>query len=84
MLMTCTAASASEPYSEKTRIGDVNKDSSNSISIDDATLLQRYLAEFETLTPEQLKRADVTKDGKVNIKDVTEIQRFAAEYITSF
>ena len=38
----------------------------------------------KTLTPEQLKRADVTKDGKVNIKDVTEIQRFAAEYITSF
>ena len=63
-------------------LGDLNED--GVVTIQDATLLQRYLAEFETLTPEQLKRADVTKDGKVNIKDVTEIQRFAAEYITSF
>ena len=84
MLMTCTAASASEPYSEKTRIGDVNKDSSNSISIDDATLLQRYLAEFETLE-QLLKNAnakrtlDADLDDTVSISDVTEIQRFLAE-----
>lgn len=57
--------------------GDVNGD--YSLTIDDATLLQRYLAEFESLTEEQLAYADVNGDGKINVHDVTELQRILAE-----
>ena len=53
------------------------------MDINDATLLQRYLALFSnaTLNAQQLLAADANKDGKVNIKDVTEIQRAVAKYI---
>ena len=44
----------------------------------------RYLVEMEDLTDEQLKLADVNRDGKVNIMDVTDIQRFLAEIIKKF
>ena len=63
-------------------LGDVNGD--GKVTIDDATLIQRYLAEMTVLTDKQLRLADVNKDGKVNIRDVSQIQRFVAEYISEF
>ena len=64
-------------YNEDIVIGDVNND--GSVTIDDATALQRYLAEFDTLDATALANADVNGDGKINIKDVTKIQRVVAE-----
>ncbi len=54
-------------------VGDV--DLNGVVNINDATLLQRYLAEFTTLSTNQLRAADVNKDGKINVKDVTAIRR---------
>ena len=67
--------------------GDVNGD--GVVNIQDATLLQRYLAEFTTEDGKPLLdlnnkqtffRADANGDGKVNVRDVTAIQRKAAEF----
>lgn len=57
--------------------GDVNGD--KKVTINDATIIQRYLAEYRTLTSRQMLAADADKNGKVSIRDVTEIQRAIAE-----
>lgn len=54
-------------------IGDVNCD--GVISVGDATILQKNLADTVVLTPKQLSLADVNGDGVVNVNDATEIQR---------
>ncbi len=54
-------------------IGDVNCD--GVISVGDATILQKNLADTAALTPKQLSLADVNGDGAVNVNDATEIQR---------
>ena len=56
--------------------GDVNRD--NTININDATMIQRYLAKYNDLDDEQLILADATGDGFVTIKDATEIQKYIA------
>ncbi len=61
-------------------LGDV--DNNGVVNINDATLLQRYLAEY-TVTL-NLKLADTNRDGKVDIRDITEIQRYVAQIITAF
>ena len=61
-------------------IGDINND--GRISIEDATMLQRFLAEFFTLDLNDEKtflQADVNSDGRVTISDITAIQRLIAE-----
>lgn len=60
--------------------GDV--DLNGTVNIQDATLLQRYFAEYTTLTSAQLRSADANKDGKVNIRDVTQIQRINAGFVS--
>ena len=55
-------------------IGDVNAD--GEINIDDATMIQRYVAYIEELSVEQMEWADFDFDGFVTISDVTEIQTF--------
>ena len=60
--------------------GDVNGD--GLITVDDATMLQRFLAEFIELdlTNENVfTQADMNEDGYVNVKDVTAIQRKLAD-----
>jgi len=65
-----------------TLLGDVDGD--GKISVVDATVVQRHLAEIEILTEEQLVRADTYKDSKISILDATQIQRLLAEIITEF
>lgn len=57
--------------------GDVNGD--GKVTIDDATLLQQYLAEYEVDDSWLVKCGDVNRDGRVDINDVTALQRFIAE-----
>lgn len=61
--------------------GDVNGD--GSISIDDATDIQKYAADILTFDGDRLTAADVDGDGKVTIDDVTMIQKYLADMIPS-
>lgn len=58
--------------------GDVNLD--GAVDIRDVTLIQRALARFETLTPEQCMTADTDGDGSVTVDDATALQRKIAEF----
>lgn len=55
-------------------IGDVNLD--GTISISDATDIQKYAVSRIQLSETQLKAADFDKDGTVDIKDATKIQKY--------
>ena len=72
-------------------IGDVNND--GVVTIDDATVIQRFLAEYldendnpliDVTDATAVMIADTNRDGKISIRDVTEIQRFLAEIIDAF
>ena len=67
---------------ESVLLGDVNLD--GNVKIQDATLIQKYLAKLSDLNAQQLTTADVTEDGKVNIKDATAIQKYIAKIQISF
>lgn len=57
-------------------IGDVDGD--GKIGIDDATNIQKYMAEMLDFTDKQKELADVNKDRKVGVDDVTLIQKHMA------
>ena len=58
-------------------VGDVDRD--GTLSITDVTLIQKYLAELEMFDDEQLRLADFSADGQVDIADATAIQITIAE-----
>ena len=64
-----------------TMIGDVNSD--GSVTVQDATVLQKYLAGLVTLSDEQLAVADTNGDGSVTVADATAIQKYLANLVTS-
>lgn len=61
------------------RYGDVNRD--GQVTIDDATLLQKFIAELVPFNEDQKRAADTNGDGLIRIDDVTEIQKYVAELI---
>ena len=63
-------------------LGDATMD--GKVDINDATALQRFVAEFEAPTERQKELGDVNRDGKVDVQDATMIQRYIAEFIDSF
>lgn len=62
--------------------GDTNLD--GSVEIDDATYIQRYIAEYISFSSVEMITADVNLDGTINIDDVTAIQRYLAGYEIDF
>ena len=62
-------------------MGDADGD--GTVTINDATTIQRHTAQLTTLTGDRLKAADVNSDGKADINDATMIQKFLAGIITS-
>ena len=61
--------------------GDVDGD--GVVTIADATLLQRYFAEYAVADRARIvKCGDANCDGKLNIRDVTAIQRYLADFST--
>lgn len=62
------------------KLGDVNGD--GDITITDATAIQRYLAELETLDAIHLYAADANEDKEVDIADATAIQMAVAKIPT--
>lgn len=57
--------------------GDANGD--NSISIKDATTIQKHVADIEHIKADRLGLSDVNSDNSVNIKDATAIQKYIAQ-----
>ena len=68
--------------SQQFKLGDVDFD--GDISIIDATLVQLYIAQLESLTDIQLKAADTDKNGDISIMDATNIQLYVAKIIDEF
>lgn len=62
---------------EKILIGDANDN--GSVSVIDASLIQKYVSELITFTDRQLIAADCDGDGRVSVKDATLIQRYCAQ-----
>ena len=60
-------------------IGDLNGD--GKVTIDDATLVQKAIAEMISLNEDQKKAADTNGDGNITIDDATMIQKYVAELI---
>ena len=58
--------------------GDVNGD--GRVTISDVTEVQRLLADYIVLSPEQSLAADVNRDGSVTVDDATAVQQYLAEY----
>ena len=75
------SGSVSETF-EIIMLGDVNAD--GRVDINDATLVQKAVAELVVLDEKQQKAADVTGDGKITIDDATLIQKYVAELIDHF
>lgn len=61
-----------QPVEPEFILGDV--DNSGIVDIDDATLIQQYLAKIVSADKINLKAADTNKDGKITIYDATLIQ----------
>lgn len=65
-----------QPTTSSVKMGDVTGD--GKITVDDATLIQKYIAVLANMTSQQMQAADVDNDGEINIKDATEIQKYVA------
>ena len=68
-------------------VGDLN--GNGIIDVEDATILQRFLAEFKKSdgspivdvdNPREFKIADANGDKKIDIQDITTIQKIIAEF----
>lgn len=60
-------------------LGDVNND--NLIDINDATIIQKYIADYDLPNPEIIKLcANINGDSDIDISDVTLIQKHIADY----
>lgn len=62
-------------------LGDA--DESEKVSIKDATLIQKYIANLSTAEELNLLLADSNMDKKINIKDATLIQKYLAKFEVS-
>lgn len=64
---------------ENYAVGDVNLD--NTVSVIDATLVQKQIVNLEQLSKVSLIKADVNHDGVINVVDATEIQKIIVNLV---
>lgn len=76
----CTEAVRIVNPDEDFILGDVDGD--GEVTVKDATLIQKFSAELETLSDKQKKAADINGDGTISILDATEVQKYVAGLIT--
>ncbi|MCH5296680.1 MAG: leucine-rich repeat protein [Ruminococcus sp.] len=86
VIMSISSASAAvvstaDEISASIKVGDV--DGSGKITIDDATALQKYLANISNKTFYKSK-ADYNYDGKISIDDVSMLQKSLADMIVEY
>lgn len=75
------AFAISNTAAEKTIIGDVDGD--GAVTVQDATVIQRALANMKTPENANLDAGDVDNDGEITSNDVTLILRYEAGLIPS-
>jgi hypothetical protein len=75
------AFAISNTAAEKTIIGDVDGD--GEVTVQDATVIQRALANMKTPENANLNAGDVDNDGEITSNDVTLILRYKAGLIPS-
>ncbi len=75
------AFAISNTAAEKTIIGDVDGD--GAVTVKDATVIQRALANMKTPDNKNLNAGDVDNDGEITSNDVTLILRYKAGLIPS-
>lgn len=68
-------------YAHTYKSGDIDGD--GEVTINDATLIQKYLAEVSDIPSTQLVSADADANGVINIQDCTEIQMYISHYIAA-
>lgn len=74
-------ANPTEPTTKPDQIiGDVNGD--GSVTVLDATTLQKYISGLVSLSNEQLALADTNGDGSITVLDATAIQKYIAGLVT--
>ena len=74
-------ANPTEPTTKPDQIiGDVNGD--GSVTVLDATTLQKYISGLVSLSNEQLALADTSGDGSITVLDATAIQKYIAGLVT--
>ena len=59
-------------------IGNVDK--KYTVEINDATVVQKYLSDINSLDRLSLRNADANQDGKIDVDDVTLIQKYVAGF----
>lgn len=59
-------------------IGNVDKE--YTVEINDATAVQKYLSDMNSLDRLSLRNADANQDGKIDVDDVTLIQKYVAGF----
>ncbi len=64
---------------ENYAVGDVNLD--NTVSVIDATLVQKQIVNLEQLSKVSLIKADVNHDGIINVVDATVIQKIIVKLV---
>ncbi|MCH5304471.1 MAG: dockerin type I repeat-containing protein, partial [Ruminococcus sp.] len=79
MSMACISGIGVGAAAKSYKMGDVNMD--GAVDIRDATLIQQYLADLETLSDIQLYLADVDGEPGVSVKDATYIMQGIADLI---
>ena len=55
-------------------LGDV--DLNGELTVQDSTMIQKYLVQIVTLNDEQLLAADFNKDGEISVSDATDLQKY--------
>lgn len=73
-----------EKYEQEIDFIKGDADGDGKITINDATLVQKYCAKMVSLSDSGLKCADVNEDGRVAIADATLIQKYLAMIINEF
>lgn len=64
----------------KANIGDISND--GFVTIQDVTVLQKYLAGVVSLNKEQLAVADTNGDGNIDIQDAAQIQKYIVHIVS--
>lgn len=81
ILMTCSVISSNAAITPQ-MYGDLDHD--YVVTVTDATIIQRHIAQLKLIIGDSQEAADVDRDNKVTVLDVTLIQQYVAGYDVEF